>query len=132
MFWGLGFIFVSSYFIVAIIRNFFLYLNFLKSSKSLHDKMLHSICRSKNSYFDVTPSGMLFNRFSNDIGVLDMSLIYIIESSLQGPAITLVSFVNISEVSPYFLIAFAIFIPAMIIAYKKLEKLILHAKKLDI
>lgn len=76
MFWGLGFIFIGCYFLTTMVRNFLLHMNFLKSSSLLHDRMLNSLCRSKSSYFDITSLGQLFNKFSNDIGVLDLSFIY--------------------------------------------------------
>ena len=34
--------------------------------------MLIGLIRSPLSYFDITPSGQLTNRFSNDLGALDI------------------------------------------------------------
>jgi len=36
--------------------------------------MINGIVRSPASFFDTTPSGMIINKFSNDLGVLDNSL----------------------------------------------------------
>ena len=36
--------------------------------------MVHGIIRSPSSYFDITPSGRLNNRFSNDLGLMDYVL----------------------------------------------------------
>ncbi len=52
-------------------------LNFciLNSSESIHESMIRAIMRSPASFFDSTPSGILINKFSNDLGVIDSSLI---------------------------------------------------------
>jgi hypothetical protein len=36
--------------------------------------MVNGIVRSPASFFDVTPSGMLINKFSNDLSILDNAL----------------------------------------------------------
>lgn len=37
--------------------------------------MINAIVRSPGSFFDTTPSGILTNKFSNDLGVIDNGLI---------------------------------------------------------
>jgi hypothetical protein len=44
--------------------------------------MIEGVLRSPASYFDITPSGRLFNTFSNDLGLLDMSISYVIIDSI--------------------------------------------------
>lgn len=36
--------------------------------------MVNGIVRSPGSFFDVTPSGTLINKFSNDLSILDNAL----------------------------------------------------------
>jgi ATP-binding cassette subfamily C (CFTR/MRP) protein 4 len=36
--------------------------------------MVNGIVRSPGAFFDVTPSGVLINKFSNDLGILDNAL----------------------------------------------------------
>jgi len=36
--------------------------------------MMFGIVRSPGSFFDNTPSGVLINKFSNDLGILDNTL----------------------------------------------------------
>ena len=38
--------------------------------------MIRSIVRSPSSFFDLTPSGVLMNKLSNDLGTIDNNLYY--------------------------------------------------------
>ncbi len=38
--------------------------------------MLFGLLRSPTQYFDVTPTGRLINRFSNDLGIMDNILAF--------------------------------------------------------
>ena len=50
----------------------------LNSNKKIHESMLESIIRAPQSYFDVTPDGEILNKVSNDLNVLDGSLVIIL------------------------------------------------------
>jgi len=43
----------------------------LHTNTKLHEKMLYKISRTSISFFDATPIGVILNRFSNDLGILD-------------------------------------------------------------
>ena len=55
----------------------------LNSNEKIHEDMVMGIVRSPLSYFDVTPSGQITNKFSNDLGLLDnllaLTLIFVLE-----------------------------------------------------
>jgi hypothetical protein len=38
--------------------------------------MLFALLRSPTQYFDITPTGRLINRFSNDLGIMDNTLAF--------------------------------------------------------
>ena len=59
------------YFFLLYLRAFLLNYTIFIANKAIHRKMIHAVVRSPPSYFDVTPSGTLNNRFSSDLGVLD-------------------------------------------------------------
>jgi ATP-binding cassette subfamily C (CFTR/MRP) protein 4 len=40
--------------------------------------MIHGLVRCPSSYFDVTPTGRLVNKFSNDLGILDNTLVFVL------------------------------------------------------
>lgn len=47
----------------------------IKGAVNVHDTMINRVIRSPiNLFFDVTPSGTIVNRFSNDINMLDQHL----------------------------------------------------------
>ena len=45
-----------------------------RGSQSLHNDMLKSVATAPVSFFDMTPFGRIINRFTRDIGMLDISL----------------------------------------------------------
>jgi hypothetical protein len=57
-----------------LLKFYLLYVTLLNSNKNIHEKMVNGIVRSPGSFFDITPSGLLINKFSNDLGILDNSL----------------------------------------------------------
>lgn len=46
----------------------------LRASRTLHDKMFRGIIRAAMKFFDTNSSGRIINRFSKDIGVIDLTL----------------------------------------------------------
>lgn len=59
--------------------------------------------RAPASYFDVTPSSILINKFSNDIGVLDILLMFVMIDIIEGPIIAIILMVNVFQVNPFFI-----------------------------
>ena len=56
---------------IAIYHSLRYYLS-LKISRNMHKKMMETVLKAPiNLFFDVTPSGTVINRFSNDIDVVD-------------------------------------------------------------
>jgi hypothetical protein len=47
--------------------------------------MIHGLVRSPSSYFDTTPTGRLNNKFSNDLGIMDSSLQFVLIDAIEGP-----------------------------------------------
>jgi ABC-type multidrug transport system fused ATPase/permease subunit len=69
-------ILVGAYFILVFFKYSVLSLIVLHFNEDIHQQMIHSLIRSCNYYYDITPVGQLNNKFSNDIGVLDNSMIF--------------------------------------------------------
>jgi hypothetical protein len=44
--------------------------------------MIHGLVRSPSTFFDITPTGRLINKFSNDLGILDNTLIFVFTDTL--------------------------------------------------
>lgn len=77
--------------------------------------MIHGLVRCPSSYFDTTPTGRLINKFSNDLGILDNTLAFVMMDTVEGPIIGIIMVVNIFEINLLFIppglinIAFIIF-----------------------
>ncbi|KAI8347180.1 P-loop containing nucleoside triphosphate hydrolase protein [Mortierella sp. GBAus27b] len=74
------------------------------ASKYLHAAMLKPLIRSPMSFFDVTSSGKIVNRFAHDISAIDMDLPQIFVSLLLVSTLALQIFIFCIAATPYFAI----------------------------
>lgn len=95
---------VVGYFIILVAKYFTLNMAILLSSTSIHEVMIKAIVRSPGSFFDYTPSGVLVNKFSNDLGIIDKYLNSCFVDALEGPAVILAAVINICQINIFFLI----------------------------
>ena len=93
----------GGYFILCVLRYFLLNLVVLLSNEKLHELMIEGLVRSPSSYFDTNPSGRLINTFSNDLGILDMTLAFSFTDMVEGPIISLSMLVNVFTIQVYFI-----------------------------
>ena len=100
LYWIILGILTFALFIVLVVKDFLLSMVILNSNEQLHEDMIEAILRSPVSYFDTTPSGILMNKFSNDLGVLDNALYISFIYTFEGPIVILSSLINISSRSP--------------------------------
>ena len=92
------------YFIFSLIKYFLLNVVVLNSNEDIHKGMIHGLVRSPSYYFDITPTGRLNNKFSNDLGILDNMLAFVLTDSIEGPIISLILIANVFAINLYFLI----------------------------
>lgn len=90
------------YFVFLCIKYTLLSILVLGSNEKLHEAMIHGMVRCPSSYFDTTPTGILINKFSNDLGILDNTMSFVFTDMIEGPVICLVMFVNIFEINLLF------------------------------
>ena len=65
---------VGACFVFAIVRAYGFLLVSLRCAKRLHDKMVVAILQAPVLFFDSNPTGVVLNRFSNDLGCVDEML----------------------------------------------------------
>jgi ATP-binding cassette subfamily C (CFTR/MRP) protein 4 len=94
--------------------------------------MIHGLVRSPSSYFDIILSGRLNNKFSNDLGIMDSSLQFVLVDAIEGPIVIIVLFVNVFSINYYFIIPGAINIVAVILLFMYSKKAIVNIKQLDL
>ncbi|KAG1691084.1 Multidrug resistance-associated protein 1 [Nymphon striatum] len=78
----------------------------VKAGEILHENMLQNIMRSPMSFFDTTPMGRIINRFSKDISVIDVNILWNISDMFQTGCKVLLTIIVISIQTPIFLAAF--------------------------
>ena len=94
--------------------------------------MVEAIIRSPGSFFDVTPSGILNNKFSNDLGILDNTLIFSFIDTTEGSMMSLVAVVYLIVLNLYLIVPIVIFftISLLFLIYAKTP--IIKSKELDL
>ena len=104
MFWMVLSLMLIGYFTLIIINFFTLNVAVLLSNEGIHSSMIESLVRSPVGFFDVTPSGQLTNKFSNDLNVLDtgMGLTLIEMSERYVSMIVLLG--NIMQINHYLIL----------------------------
>jgi ATP-binding cassette, subfamily C (CFTR/MRP), member 4 len=76
LYWGIQGLLIGLYFIVIIVKIYMLYSSLLNASAQVHENMIESIVRCPGKFFDTTPSGILVNKFSTDLGIIDNTMIF--------------------------------------------------------
>lgn len=94
--------------------------------------MVNGIVRSPGSFFDVTPSGTLINKFSNDLGILDNALPWTLMDTFEGPTSIIVAMVNICQIYPYFTPAAVVILFLGVVYFFYARPVIVQVKQLDL
>ena len=94
--------------------------------------MIHGLVRSPCSYFDITPSGRLNNKFSNDLGIMDNLLAFFLVYSIEGTITCLILIANVFSINLYFLIPGILNIIVVVGFYLYWKKAIILIKQLDL
>lgn len=88
------------YFGKSILLSFLL----LRSATSYHNKMLDGMLKYPVQFFDTNPVGRILNRFTNDLGVLDAVLPFVLKDILDDIFSIISSLITISISSPLILL----------------------------
>ena len=131
-FWVVQGLICCFYLFTLIFKYMFLSLTVLSINECIHEDMIYSLVRSHSYYFDVTPVGRLTNKFSNDLGILDNSFIFILQNALEGPVLTIVLIINVFQINPYFIIAGITGTVGLILWLLLMKPVIIASKQLDL
>ena len=111
-----------TYFVTLVVECFILNLCIVNSSSTAHQNMIDSIVRSPSSFFDETSSGLIVNKLSNDLGIIDNSLYFTLTDAVEGPISVVVAILNISLIDIRF-IPPALVIMGLIVCFFKYSRL---------
>lgn len=103
----------------------------LTSSKSIHERMLVSLLRTKMSFFETTPQGRILNRLSKDTDALDSNLLRFVSGAVATFFMLMGMCISISTVNwP----ALLVIIPCVIIfllIYSLFKKVFSQVKRIE-
>ncbi|TIC23626.1 hypothetical protein E3Q12_01940 [Wallemia mellicola] len=111
------FMFITAYLLWAVCS--------IKTSKHLHDNMFHAVMRAPLGYFERTPVGVILNRFSRDVQVIDEVLVRVISGFFR----TLIVVISIVIVIGGALPPFLLMIIPLSIFYQWIMKLYLSTSR---
>ena len=121
----------------------------MSGSKKIHKLMILNVMRSPMSFFDVTPSGWILNRFSKDMDVsklksiliharhslfillVDTKIPFHVEACGQYLFLTLCQVLMICFFYPWFTIAFVIIIASVVALDWTMQSGVKETKRLD-
>lgn len=99
-----------------------------KNNLILHDRMIKSLLKAKVSYFDINPVGRILNRSSNDINIIDQSIIFAIIDMVEGLTLLLSICINVFTITPIFIAPCIILVGIIFIMYLTIKPIIVGFK----
>lgn len=120
------------YFVFLVVQYYLLNDTILKATEHLHNQMLEATLRSPASFFDETSSGSLMNKFSNDLGIVDRSIVTGLNIILTIVSYFFVTLANLCQINPIFIVPSIIFMIATVMFYTYARPAIIGCRKLDL
>lgn len=117
--------------VIGVCKGWGIARQLLLGSSRLHDTMFRKIMRCPISFYDVTPTGRILQRFSKDMDELDVRIPFFIEFVWQGLLFCITQMLLICFVFPIF--SFALAVAAVLFAFLDvwLNKGLKETKRLD-
>lgn len=130
-FWGtLGALALGNMLVLAV-KEFMVNMTLVVSTSKVHENMIKSFLRMPPSFYEETTSGVLVNKFTTDLAVLDNSLAVIFIDAVVGPILVITAIINVIYEAPYFaipagilmiiIVAFLIYSRTAFVACKQLD-----------
>ena len=123
---------VGVHFIILVVKYFLVNICLVLDSSKAHEGMIDFFLRGPTSFFDLTPTGLLTNKFTTDLGVLDNSLIIAFIDSLEGPILLGVAIGNMIHVDPWFAIPCGILAIIIFAFFLYSRPIFIACKQLDL
>lgn len=120
------------YFFISVCKYFVLYCVVLNSNKKLHEDMIYKLARSPCSYFDITTTGQLGNKFSGDMGVIDGALAGELVDSIEAPIMIFILLGNVVVINKMFLVPAIVNFFILVCFFMYSKDTIIAAKNLDL
>ncbi len=102
----------------ALARNFMWFYGCYRASRYFHEAMVSRVLKAPMSWFNSTPQGQIMNRFSKDVGVIDLDLPDAMNDCLLCCFEVCCAMITMAIVSPLMLV----FIPVLMLVYGRLAQ----------
>ena len=112
-------------------KNLLLVFSVIDCNTNLLGRIVRKILRSPVKYFDTTPSGRILNRFSSDMGQLDLMLVQVSADAMEIPIQFVTILIRVITLYPYFLIISFFMAFGVLRFFLFVKGLIIQGKKLD-
>jgi ATP-binding cassette, subfamily C (CFTR/MRP), member 4 len=132
LFWGILILLVAVHFILLAVKYFLINMSLVKSNTQIHERMIEAMLRSPLDFYSKTPLGVLTNKFTTDLGVLDNSLVVSLIDAIEGPILIIVAFVNMIEIDRYFAIPAGVLTVLSLLFFFYARPAIVACKQLDL
>jgi len=120
------------FFLFLILREV-LYVRFsLSASKTLHNKILHSVAGAKIEFFDTNLSGRILNRFSNDVGILDRFLLQVQDDVVDALLFYLALLITLCIFFPWIFALGIILILILLMSFRYCKNFIIQGRGLEL
>ncbi|EAR99878.2 ABC transporter family protein (macronuclear) [Tetrahymena thermophila SB210] len=131
-FYSLAILIYTAFFIFKFIQNAILSHFILKTNQSITQKMITSISQAKPIIFDEMPSGIIINKFTTDINILDRQLPSEAYVTIEG--IFHFSVIMITIIFTNYLVLIPIILEIWIFVkiFKRFKSLLMRTKQLDL
>ncbi|KAL4432931.1 hypothetical protein ABPG74_014445 [Tetrahymena malaccensis] len=131
-FYSLAILIYTAFFIFRFIQNAILSHFILKTNQHITQKMVKSISQAKPIIFDEIPSGVIINKFTTDINILDKQLPSEAYVAIEG--ILHFSVIIISVIFTNYLVLMPIILEIWIFVklFKNFKSLLMRTKQLDL
>jgi ATP-binding cassette subfamily C (CFTR/MRP) protein 4 len=94
--------------------------------------MFESVVRSPALYFDRTPTGRIINRFSNDIGVMDLVLATTAMDAIELTCYFFNLIITICVINPWIIIPAFVELIMLVSFFKWYKPILLQVKQQDL
>jgi ATP-binding cassette, subfamily C (CFTR/MRP), member 4 len=99
---------VLAFICANFIRSATIFKMTLKSSNTMHGKMLEKIARSPILFFDSNPAGRIMTRLSKDMSILDLQLPSFLIFAISGLGRSISVFITVCFLQPWLTIVIVI------------------------
>ena len=132
LFWGILGMLIVVYFIILVVKYFMVNMSIVMNSTVIHKHMTDYFIRGPISFFDVTRTGILTNKFTTDLGVLDNSLVIAFIDAVEGPILVSIAIGNMIHIDPWFAIPTGVLAIIIILFFIYARPAFIACKQLDL